>query len=99
MLFRSETVHSAPASAADSALATKGAAITTTDASWVEAVDANGQLLLSRIVQPGETVALTGPTPLKLKIGNAKVTQLVFRGQPVDLAPATRDNVARVELK
>ena len=94
-----ETVHSAPPSAVDSAVATKGASITTSDASWIEAVDGNGQMLLSRVVQPGETVALTGPTPLKLKIGNAKVTQLVFRGQPVDLAASTRDNVARVELK
>ena len=71
----------------------------TTEASWVEVRDARGQLLLSRTVQPGESVGLDGSLPMRLVIGNAAVTQLGFRGKPVDLAPSTRDNVARVELR
>jgi cytoskeleton protein RodZ len=67
-------------------------------ASWVEARDARGQLLLSRIVQPGEQLGIDGALPMRLTIGNAAGTQLTFRGQGVDLAPRTRDNVARVEL-
>ena len=55
--------------------------------------------MLSRIVQPGETVVLEGALPLRVKVGNARATQLVFRGQPVDLNASARDNVARVELK
>jgi cytoskeleton protein RodZ len=70
-----------------------------TAASWVEVIDARGQSLLARLVQPGESIGLEGVMPLKLKIGNAAATQLVFRGQPVELAPFTRDNVARFELK
>jgi len=70
----------------------------TSEASWVEVRDARGQLLLSRTVQPGESVGLDGSLPMRLVIGNAAVTQLGFRGKPVDLAPSTRDNVARVEL-
>ena len=35
---------------------------------------------------------------MKLKIGNAAVTELRFRGQGVDLGPSTRDNIARLEL-
>jgi cytoskeleton protein RodZ len=37
--------------------------------------------------------------PLKVRIGNAAGTQIVFRGQPTDLQAFTRDNVARLELK
>ncbi len=70
----------------------------TTEASWVDVRDANGQVLLSRTVLPGESVGLDGALPIRLVIGNAAATQLGFRGQPVDLAARTRDNVARVEL-
>lgn len=71
----------------------------TSEASWVEVRDARGQLLLSRTVQPGESVGLDGSLPIRLVIGNAAVTQLGFRGKPFDLAASTRDNVARVELR
>ncbi|MBQ0959561.1 helix-turn-helix domain-containing protein [Ideonella sp. 4Y11] len=67
--------------------------------SWVEVLDGNGQAMISRTLQPGETVDLDGALPLRVKIGNAIGTELRFRGQPVDLAAATRDNVARLELK
>lgn len=68
--------------------------------SWIEVVDARGQTLLSRLVPGGETIALDGPTPLKVTIGNAAGTEVNFRGRPVDLAPSTaRDNVARLTLR
>lgn len=68
-------------------------------ASWVEVVDARSQVLVSRMLQPGETVVLDGAMPFRLKVGNAAGTEVAFRGQAVDLAAATRDNVARLELK
>jgi cytoskeleton protein RodZ len=71
----------------------------TTGASWVDARDGGGRVLLSRVVRAGEQLELDGPVPLRLTIGNAAVTHLDFHGQPVDLAPGTRDNVARIELK
>jgi len=71
----------------------------TTAQSWVEVVDASGQTVVGRLVQPGESLSLDGAMPLKLRIGNATGTQVLFRGQPVPLAPYTRDNVARFELK
>ena len=67
--------------------------------SWVEVLDAGGAALLQRVLQPGETVGLDGTPPFRVRIGNAAVTQLRYRGQEVDLAAATRDNVARLELK
>jgi cytoskeleton protein RodZ len=67
--------------------------------SWVEVRDAQGRVLLSRTVQPGEAVGVDGAMPLRAVIGNAAATRLWLRGQPVELAPLTRDNVARVELR
>jgi cytoskeleton protein RodZ len=65
--------------------------------SWVEVQDARGKVLVSRLVGAGESVSLSGAAPLRVKIGNAAVTQLSFRGEPVPLA---RDKtVARLELK
>lgn len=90
------------APAATATLAASGAGVVklkATKASWIEVRDAKGSILLSRIVAPGEDVGLDGSLPIRLTIGNAAATQLAFRGQPVDLAPRTRDNVARVELQ
>ena len=61
--------------------------------------DARGRVLLARLVKPGETVDLDGAAPLRVRIGNAAGTRVSFRGQPMELAPYTRDNVARLELK
>jgi cytoskeleton protein RodZ len=98
-----ETVHSAPPPALDRSAGPGGPAagvlaVRTSAESWVEVQDGRGQTLLSRLVQPGETVGLDGPLPLRLTIGNAAVTQLTFRGQAVDLTESTRDNVARLQL-
>jgi cytoskeleton protein RodZ len=106
-----ETVFSAPPVAAVAASAAAGPAapalappaglvlLRSGEASWVEARDARGEVLLSRTVLPGESVGLNGTLPIKLVIGNASGTELAFRGKPVDLLPLTRDNVARVELR
>ena len=69
------------------------------ETSWVEVIDARGKPLISRLVQPGESVGLDGAMPFKVKIGNANATEVVFRGQPLDLGPFTRDNMAKLELK
>jgi cytoskeleton protein RodZ len=65
---------------------------------WIEVVDARGKALLSRTVKGGESVGLDGTAPLRLRIGNAPATEVVYRGQPVDLAPRTSGNIARLEL-
>lgn len=94
-----ETVFSAPpVNALQGAAAAGVVQLRTSEASWVDVRDARGQVLLSRIVQPGETVGLDGTSPMRLTIGNAASTQVSFRGQAVNLAPNTRDNVARIEL-
>lgn len=100
-----ETVHSAPAAdpaASAAPVAPAGPSVLslrTREASWIEVVDGSNRPLLSRTVLPGESVGLDGQAPLRLTIGNASATEVSFRGQPVNLVPLTRDNIARVELK
>ena len=66
---------------------------------WVEVVDGQSKVLVSRMLASGEALVLDGAAPFKLKIGNAAGTEVAFRGQAVNLASSTRDNVARLELK
>ena len=95
-----ETVFSAPPPGSGTAPAASGIlVVTTTEGSWIEVRDAKGQLLLGEIVQPGRSVGLDGPLPLRLLIGNAAATQLVFKGRPVDVVTRARENVARFELQ
>lgn len=65
---------------------------------WVRVIDGGGQTLMSRVLPAGETVELTAVAPLSLRIGNVQGTELKFRGRPVDLAAATRDNIANLTL-
>ena len=71
----------------------------TTAASWIGVTDSTGRALVSRLVQPGETIDLEGTAPFRVRIGNASGTRMSFRGQPMELAAYTRDNVARLELR
>lgn len=73
-------------------------AVKTKEDSWVDVRDAKGRVLVSRLVRAGEALSLSGAAPLQVKIGNARGTELQFRGRAVDLS-AARDNVARMELK
>jgi len=67
--------------------------------SWTEVRDRDGRLLLSGNHQAGTTETVTGPPPLSLTIGNASDVTLRYKGEPVDLAPFTQKNVARLRLK
>lgn len=96
-----ETVHSAPAPAVAAPVdAPAGIAVVrANEPSWVEAHDARGNVLLSRTLQPGESVGLDGVLPLKLVIGNATATEVTLRGKRVTLGQPNRDNVVKVELR
>lgn len=95
-----ETVFATPPVAAGATPAAAGVlVVTTSDASWLEVRDAKGRVLLSEIVQPGRTVGLDGALPMRLLVGNAAATQVVFQGKTVDVLGRARDNVARFELQ
>lgn len=67
--------------------------------SWIEVKDGRDRVLLSRSLKPAETVMLDGVMPIRVKIGNAAATELRYRGELIDLAPMTNENIARVQLK
>jgi cytoskeleton protein RodZ len=104
------TVASVPASAAlpavavpaqASASAGAGAAVQlrAIDASWIQVSDPGGRVLFSRVVAAGETVGLEAAPPLKIRVGNARGTEIRLHGQLVDLSSSTRDNIANVDLR
>lgn len=66
---------------------------------WVQVTDANGVVALRKTLVAGETASASGAPPLKVVVGRADTTVVEVRGQPFDLAPVSRDNVARFEVK
>ena len=68
------------------------------DAAWVEVRAADGKVLLSRLNAAGSEQSLAGLAPFELVIGNAPGVVLRYRGEIVDLAPYTRERVARLTL-
>jgi cytoskeleton protein RodZ len=66
--------------------------------SWLEVTDAAGDVLISRLLAPGEAVGLNGIAPLRVTIGNADGMEVRFKGRPVELEMAP-DNTARLQLK
>lgn len=66
---------------------------------WVEVVDARGEVALRRILRAGETVGASGSLPLSVVVGRADAARVQVRGKAFDLNPLARDNVARFEVK
>ena len=79
--------------------ATSIVVFTSTGESWVEAIDAKGQVVLRRMLNASETVGASGLLPLKVVVGRANVMQVQIRGKVVDLNPLSKDNVARFEVR
>jgi cytoskeleton protein RodZ len=69
------------------------------DESWVEVKDGTGAVIFSRLNPAGAEQVVTGAAPLDVVIGNARSVRLSYRNKPVDLAPHTRVDVARVRLE
>ncbi|MGM9481206.1 helix-turn-helix domain-containing protein [Roseateles sp. NT4] len=91
---------SAPAVKATVTAATGSALrLTATADTWVEVTDAQGQMLLSRVLRSGEQQEFTGAAPYKVRVGNVRGTRIEWRGGAIDLAALAKDNVARLELK
>jgi len=67
--------------------------------SWVEIRDASGKVLLSQLNPAGSERAVQGTPPFSVVVGNAQHVQLTYDGQPFDLAPHIRVEVARFSLK
>lgn len=70
-----------------------------TDTSWVSVLDRNDQEIFNKTKAAGSAEQVEGQAPLKLVIGNAAGTVLVFNDKTIDLAPYTKLNVARITLE
>ena len=65
---------------------------------WFEIRGADDVLLYADLGRAGEVRRFVGVGPFKLKIGFAEGVKLFFDAQEVDLAPYTRNQMARLEL-
>ena len=68
------------------------------EAAWIEVVDGEGKKVFSRLLKAGETASIDGVPPFKARVGNAAHVEVQHKGQPFDLTPFVRNNVARIEL-
>ena len=68
-------------------------------ASWVEVRDRNERILFSQLNPVGTEHRMQGRRPLSLVIGNARGVRLTYNGQPFDLMPHTKVDVARFTLE
>lgn len=70
--------------------------------SWVQVTASNGKVIFAQLMQPGPPRIVqipAGSAPLVVVVGDAPHTTVTYAGRPVDLAPQTRANVARLTLK
>ncbi|MES2820951.1 MAG: RodZ family helix-turn-helix domain-containing protein [Pseudomonadota bacterium] len=65
---------------------------------WTQLTDASGKVLLSALKRAGENLELKGKAPLELRLGFARGAQVSYNGQPVDVAPFTTGETARLKL-
>jgi cytoskeleton protein RodZ len=90
---------SAPATTAPPATGNAPLLLTFREKSWVEVKDGNGAPIFQQTGAAGTTQTVTGVPPFDVAIGNAAGVGVMFRGQPVDIAPFTHANIARFSLK
>jgi len=69
------------------------------DEAWVEVKDGSGDTIFARLNAPGTERLIRGQPPFAVVVGNAHSVKLLYRGKPIDLAPHTRVDVARVTLE
>jgi cytoskeleton protein RodZ len=94
------TVVAAPQAAASGPINARGLVLfRTRGQSWIQVTDAHGTTVFQRLMEPGESAGASGTPPLSVVIGNVDATEVQMRGRPFNLAPITRDNVARFEVK
>lgn len=67
--------------------------------SWLEVRDRDNRLIFSQRLAAGSEQMLAGTAPLSLVIGYAPGVRLFWKGNPVDLAPHTKGDVARLVLE
>lgn len=65
---------------------------------WAQLTDADGKVLFSALKRKGDSLELAGKPPFELRLGYARGAQVSLNGQPVDVAPFTSGETARMKL-
>ena len=65
---------------------------------WTQVTDATGKVLFGGLKRKGENLEVSGKPPLSLRLGYARGAQVTYNGQPVDVAPFTSGETARLKL-
>ncbi|MBI5007167.1 MAG: helix-turn-helix domain-containing protein [Nitrosomonadales bacterium] len=68
---------------------------------WIEVIDVNGTILLSRTNQPGTEKWIGGPrrAPYDISIGNPANVKLYYRGKEIDLSPYASMKIAHLKVE
>ncbi|MFJ5445358.1 RodZ domain-containing protein [Methylobacillus methanolivorans] len=70
-----------------------------TEETWVSVFDGNGKQILNKTLAPSSEEMIAGQPPFRIVVGNIHGTKLEYNNSPVDLAPYTKVNVARLRLE
>lgn len=65
---------------------------------WFEIRTIDGELLYADLGRTGQSRRYIGAAPFRIKLGFSPGVALAYNGEPIDLAPYTRQEVARVLL-
>ncbi|MBM6446624.1 MULTISPECIES: RodZ domain-containing protein [Pseudomonas] len=65
---------------------------------WTQVSDGTGKVLLSGLKRKGDSVSVSGKPPFSVRLGFARGAQVSYNGQPVDVAPFTSGETARLKL-
>jgi cytoskeleton protein RodZ len=72
--------------------------IQVTQQSWIEVLDARGDILIADLKPSGSTLDVTGMPPFNVVLGYAPGVQLSYAGQQVTVAPISTDNTATLKI-
>jgi cytoskeleton protein RodZ len=70
-----------------------------TQAGWAGVRDRDGKEIFSKTASAGSEETVSGTPPFSLVLGNASGVRITYKDKPVDLAPHTKANVARLTLE
>ncbi|NUT81857.1 MULTISPECIES: RodZ domain-containing protein [Pseudomonas] len=65
---------------------------------WTQITDGNGKVLFSGLKRKGDSTSVNGKPPFAVRLGYARGAQVSYNGQPVDIAPFTSGETARLKL-
>ncbi|WP_223460254.1 MULTISPECIES: RodZ domain-containing protein [unclassified Pseudomonas] len=90
---------SAPAPAVTAPVAGQGQVkVQFTADCWTQVTDGSGKVLFSGLKRKGDSLAVNGKPPFTVRLGFARGAQVSYNGQPVDVAPFTSGETARLKL-